>query len=388
MNTASHQIARLSRRASSLVALTVLLFVSATFSAELSFLYDGCTVRLPARVDGQSADLIFDTGSTISALDKTTFLSRLGDSISEATANSIAGEVTLDLYRSPEILVDDIAVGLRRIAAVDLSTVRAISGSECDGILGIDFARERVIGLDFDHRLVSINRSESGLPPAGALCLPMKPIGNGNVAIDATVEGVPVTFMIDTGDNGSISLNPTDWQRVLRSHSTADVHTILASAVSGKVIQTSGLRVSDLVIGANHYTGFVATEVRNSHGVSTLGLRFLRQHLAIFDFRTDNLYLSPGASFGEKENFDMSGLHLVRFHGETIVYAVDSNSPAATAGIQPGDALEKINNVTVDDLSLRQIRRELKSNDGRTVSLTIRHNNQLLDDRLELKKIL
>ena len=67
-----------------------------------------------------------------------------------------------------------------------------------------------------------------------AIRLELKPIGNGNFAVDTTVDGVPITLMIDTGDNGSISLNAEDWQRVMRAHPDVSIHTILASPISGR----------------------------------------------------------------------------------------------------------------------------------------------------------
>jgi len=370
-------------------ATTVFLVLpSVAFSTELSLLYDGCTLRVPAEIYGKTAYLVVDTGSTVSALDKTTYLGRLGDPVAEVQAGSVAGLTTLNLYRSPELLIGDLTAALDRVAAIDLSMIKAISGSECDGILGTDFVRHHVVSINFDERLFELKDQIADQQLRGTICLPLKAIGNGNVAVDAVVEGVPITFMIDTGDNGSISLNPQDWQRVVGSRSNPDVHTLLAAAVSGAPIQTSGLHINDMSIGPNHYTGFIATAVQNPHGLSTLGLRFLRQHIATFDFQRQKLYLQPGVEFGERETFDMSGLHLIRSGGTTLVYAVDAGSPAKAAGIKPGDTLETINHVTAGNLSMRDIRRALKSKDGLTVLLRLQRATTFLDVNLRLKQTL
>jgi S1-C subfamily serine protease len=202
------------------------------------------------------------------------------------------------------------------------------------------------------------------------------------------VDGVPITLMIDTGDNGSISLNAEDWQRVIRAHPNVNIQTILASPISGGPLQSAAFRLDDLTVGPNHYRGFIATKVPNPRSPSTLGLRFLRQHIARFDFRNRELFLKSGSAFGEKEVFDMSGLHLIRSKGVTLVYAVDHGSPADGSGIHAGDVVEKVNETSAANLSMREIRRALKASDGGMVSLEIERSGQVQDEHLRLRKIL
>ena len=114
-------------------------------AADLPLFYDGCLLRVPASVYGRSALLIFDTGSSISALDKTTFNRQLGEPVAEEQASSAAGLTMVELYRSPEILLGKLTERFKRIATMDLKRISAISGSECDGVLGADFTREHVI---------------------------------------------------------------------------------------------------------------------------------------------------------------------------------------------------------------------------------------------------
>ena len=369
-------------------AIFLLLLPSKLFSVDLPLLYDGCSVRVAAEVEGKPAYLIFDTGCTISALDKRRYQSQLGESIAEVRTSSVGGLMNMPLYRSPEIVLGNAIEYFDRIAAIDLSRIAAISGSECDGVLGADFAQRHVVSINFDRQLMEVEDGDEDKTSAKAIRLELKPIGNGNFAVDTTVDGVPITLMIDTGDNGSISLNAEDWQRVIRAHPNVNIHTILASPISGAPLQSAAFRLDDLTVGPNHYRGFIATEVPNPHSPSTLGLRFLRQHIVRFDFRNRELFLKSGSAFGEKEVFDMSGLHLIRSKGVTLVYAVDRESPADAAGIHAGDVVEKLNEVSAATLSMREIRRALKASDGGMVSLEIRRSGQVQDEHLRLKKIL
>ena len=383
-------ITSLGKKISRLVIfLSLWLLPSKSFSLDLPLLYDGCSVRVPAEVGGKPADLIFDTGCTISALNRARYQSELGEPVDEVRGSSIGGLMNMELYRSPEIMLGDVVQNFERIAAIDLSRVAAISGSECDGVLGADFAQHHVVSINFDRRLMKVeDADEDKTLPSNVIRLGLKPVGNGNFAVDTTIDGVPISLMIDTGNNGSISLNAEDWQRVIRMNPKANIHTIWASPISGAPLETAAFRLDELTVGPNCYRGFIATELPNPHSLSALGLRFLRQHIVRFDFRNRELFLRSGSRFGEEEVFDMSGLHLIRPRGVTLVYAVDRKSPAEAAGIHAGDVIEKVNEVPAANLDMRDIRRALKASDGGTVSIEIQRSGQVQDEHLRLRRIL
>ena len=376
------------KKASKLVTVFLLLLPSKLFSVDLPLLYDGYTLRVAAEVEKEPAYLVFDTGCTISALDKTKYQSQLGEPVAHVRASTTGGLMDMFLYRSPQIILGNEIEYFDRIAAIDLSRVATISGSECDGVLGADFAQHHVVSINFDRQLMKVQDVANDTTLPNAIGLELKPVGNGNFAVEATVDGVPITLMIDTAYNGSISLNAEDWRRVMRTHPDVNVQTTLASPISGAPLKSAAFRLDDLTVGPNHYHGFIATEIPNPHGLSALGLRFLRQHIVRFDFQKRELFLKSGSAFGETELFDMSGLHLIRPNGATLVYAVDHGSPADTAGIQAGDVVEKVNDVPAPNLSMREIRRALKANDGSVVSIEIQRSGQVQDEHLHLRKIL
>src|ERR1700746_730089 len=82
----------------------LLLLPSKLFSVDLPLLYDGCTLRVAAEVEKKPAYLIFDTGCTISALDKTKYQSQLREPVAYVRASSIGGLMEMPLYRSPQII--------------------------------------------------------------------------------------------------------------------------------------------------------------------------------------------------------------------------------------------------------------------------------------------
>jgi C-terminal processing protease CtpA/Prc len=72
----------------------------------------------------------------------------------------------------------------------------------------------------------------------------------------------------------------------------------------------------------------------------------------------------------------MSGLHIVRQGRDTVIYAIDAESPAAQAKLAAGDVIESINGIEAGSLSLREIRRALKSGDKKRVTIGIRRGDE------------
>ncbi len=100
------------------------------------------------------------------------------------------------------------------------------------------------------------------------------------------------------------------------------------------------------------------------------------------------LYLAPGKAFSDLDNVDMSGLHLLRRDGRTLVYSVDEHSPAAEAGIESGDIIRLIDGKDVAQITMKDIRQRFKSNDGDRVAVEIMRGETSKVSVIMLKKSL
>jgi predicted aspartyl protease len=357
-------------------------------SSDVPLLYDGCTIRVPVASFDKNLYFILDTGSTVSAVDNT-YVSYLGDPIGQGVASTLArAKTVLTLYHCPSLLLGSFPLAIERVASIDLSTVQRISGSECDGILGSDFAEQHVLSIDLDKNIVHVSASPSAAVTHHSTSMPMLRVMGNHFGVRALVNGVPLRLMIDTGDNGSISLNEQDWDRVFSHTPKNEIHTTLAASISGVPIRMSAARVATLRVGPDTDFGAIAALAINRTAPSTLGLRFLRRYIATLDFKRQMLYLRPSSLFHERENADMSGLHLIRSTSQTIVYGVDESSPAEGAGLRPGDVIELVNGHKADELSIREIRRALKSYDGAVVSLSVKRDAQRSEMTFNLKTVL
>ncbi len=69
----------------------------------------------------------------------------------------------------------------------------------------------------------------------------------------------------------------------------------------------------------------------------------------------------------------MSGIHLLRRRGKTLVYAIDDDSPAAAAGVVGGDQIVAVDDEPAANLTPAQLRELLRSGNGERLTLKVIH---------------
>ena len=115
---------------------------------------------------------------------------------------------------------------------------------------------------------------------------------------------------------------------------------------------------------------------------------FLRRFRIVFDHPHRRLVLDPGAHFGDEMPFDASGTVIYR-DGQNpyrVLRAIEG-SPAAEAGLRPGDIVLEIDGKPAAQLSNQEIAAVLRQA-GRVLTLVIQRGEEKHSVRLKLQKLL
>lgn len=253
----------------------------------------------------------------------------------------------------------------------------------------MDFLQGRAVQFDFDaHNMAIIDHVSENLKRT-AIAVPLRPLFENQVGLDAVINSTTtVSLKIDTGDSGSISLNPGDWKQMLANITDAKVVTTMMASLNRDVTHTSTTRLDNVKIGSREYQHVLCSLSPAPEARSTIGTAFLRRYTATFDFPNHMLYLVPRKVSNDLENLDMSGLHLIRREGKTLVYSVDEGSPAGQAGVEPGDVIDSINGKDVAQMKMKDLRQRLKANDGDKVVFEIMHRGAPKTIAMVLRKVL
>lgn len=343
---------------------------------------DDVAFRVPVKMFGRTNYFLVDTGTSATALDGR-YRDRLGSLIRRWDGH--------DFYRSPEIALGNTRLAVDEVFCTDLKMFRLITGEPCDGILGMEFLKNHVIELDFNRGVVGIGKEVPAQVRSNAWRIPMKLSNARHFRVPTLINGkLKMDLLLDTGDSSTISLKKEDWDLVFPPDEKTLVRKVLLAGLNKKVTESVLARLAsvEVEVEAHKYSNLVCVLSLYDTSPSALGIGFFRRHHVVFDFPNQMLYLQPGKQFDIQEEHDMSGLHLLRVEGKTLVHSVDEGSPASQAGIQAGDFILYIDGQRCAELAMKTIRQALRKNADKKVLLRIERAEKTMEMSLLLRRLI
>jgi hypothetical protein len=202
--------------------------------------------------------------------------------------------------------------------------------------------------------------------------------------IDAILDGERYRLGVDTGNEGAVTLfsstvrNRALWDRYPKHLETGVIGVLKASKqrlVRLQTLQIAGFEMPDPVVGL-----LDPTERGEHAGMDGLiGMETLRRFALSFDAGDNALWLKPNGALRQPFRYDRSGLAFRVEDERRTVIAVALGSPAANAGILPGDVIRK----TGPDFAWR-----LQDGPGTVVEFQVERGGQDRPIRLVLAELI
>lgn len=342
---------------------------------------DGDLLIVPVTIDRKRYPFILDTGTTLNAYD-TLLRSHLGPVQQVIDVSTASGKETIALYDPPRAYLGRFNLRTPEgVTSMDMAGVRRATGHEFYGIIGMSFLLDRVVRLDFDAGKLAFLRSnaprlETPVPLAIVREMPR---------VEVDFEGLGVrSLLVDTGSvgMGCGNLRSPDFDLLLKRGDLTLLGSGLGADLSQQQLPTRYGSVKRLAVGRERHDGLVFSDHVSS---DILGMGFWKRYNVTFDFPNHVIYLQTHQNIPSLDDpaRDRSGLHLVGKDGRLVVRGVDHGSPAARAGIVPGDLLAQVDGKDTSELTIRTIRRRL-GDEGQEVRLSLRRGEQAFDAVLEL----
>src|SRR6185437_7870940 len=174
------------------------------------------------------------------------------------------------------------------------------------------------------------------VPKDAGVAIPLRYWRGKLPIIEIVASGMRVEALLDTGNlgPGDGELDGNTFARLARVGSIVDERHVSFNTLAGESQARSGT-LRDLSLGP-----FLHRDVYfDSSDVSTVGMLYLSRYIVTFDFPRDRLYLKKSRGYAEPCRTDQSGMSFKRVDNRTVVDSVDPGSPAAAAGLQPGDVI-------------------------------------------------
>jgi len=356
----------------------------------------GAIVFVSGTVNGHSASLLFDTGGRGSLNLRWTKAVKLESEGGYQASGS--GPATVQARMVPHSTWKFGSAALQTSAVVfDLSDLEAIFGRNIDGIAGTDFLAKYVVEIDPSAQQFRIFDPGTYQPIPGATAVNLDFDQDGYAGAQAALKfGDKLAsglFMIDSGSNGAVDAYPSfAAQHGLPVHAAEldEISSGLGGNRNNRFERATAVRLggfelrepvvaftdADDVYSRQHYAGLIGGEI-------------LQRFVVAFDFPRKQMYLSALPWAAAPFPYDGSGIRL-RAEGfqfeRVIVSRVVAGSPAAAAGVKPGDTVLQVNGKNAGSLGLEQIRSQFRR--AGTVDLLLQRDEATIKAQFVLKPLL
>ncbi len=230
------------------------------------------------------------------------------------------------------------------------------------GTIGEALTGGGAVQIDYAARRIRLLDGAGFQPPAGADCLPWL-AGHGLPTVRATLDGRTLIARLAPDQGGAVHLPAAAMPGQAQSGAA---RTLVTGFSGAGPIWSRVMRGETLGLGRTRLTAPVLQAPTDAEaapgGVASLGGAILKRFTLTFLPTRRLVCLQPNALAAQPERADRSGLGLVLgADGAPVVAVVAPATPAATAGLVPGDHILAINGRATRRMSLDAVRALLRA---------------------------
>jgi predicted aspartyl protease len=267
-------------------------------------LFDGFHMLVRGTVAGRPSDIMLDSGAELTILSQA-FAKQLG--LKPAGRVRLVGAVNVQRaswVRGVDVRIGPLSLIDPAVAVTDLREVEKDVGRSMPATVGRELWNGAVVDIDYPDTRIAFHDPARYQPDPDARRIPLVAGDNGDMLIEASVEGLPpALFRIDTGSSGAVALfgSYVDANGLLQNRSPLGRR--LSSGIGGSRDVTVAT-LNSFSIGGFELHG-VPAEFHDTkegtfsarHIAGNIGAKILQRFRVTFDRANGGMYLTPGAGW-------------------------------------------------------------------------------------------
>ncbi len=280
----------------------------------------------------------------------------------------------------------------------DIFNLSKQTGSKINGLLGADFFQDYIVQIDYTGRRIRFYEKDNFCVPKGYGVMPMT-IERQKMYIHLSVLETEssrrrIKMLIDTGAELGA------WFQTLTNNAVnipeksvrGRIGEGLSGEISGYYARVPQICIANFCV-RNPIVAFpdsatIASIVRNSDRDGTIGSQLLSRFNLIIDTFNEKFYFKPNNTFTRPFAYNVAGIEIAQSASlipQVEVVNVWEGSPAAKAGVKPGDVITEINYNRIFGLTLTQIRAFFETPSRHPLPIQLQRHSQVIDLKIEMK---
>lgn len=372
-------------------------FLSPAYAASSSFELQDNRIIIQVIINGQGPfHMVFDTGATNILSNEAAAALNLN----QYDRFPISGGGENILYGSycdvQSLEVSDQVLANSRFICMDVVDMKkAIGFPRLDGLIGYEVFSQFLTEINFDKMQISLQSFSARKPLTNSdSSIPLSFQGPMPV-VEAVLDGVAGKFWLDTGDRASATLSlPFIQNNFLRQKYKPTFSTMTGYGLGGPM-RTSMVFAPEFNLGELAFTNtLIRLPDMKSRGLNdpasagTIGMGLLRQFNIVFDYSRREMILSRNSTFEQDRSFDRSGMWIAPSAEGFQIIDVLENGPAWNSGLRAGQQILAVNEVSASQISVLDLREQLKNPILKQVILTVQHGIKTARISVFLKDLL
>ncbi len=307
--------------------------------------------------------------------------------------------------RNAKFRIGDFELPEGRTAAVNLDAVIERKGVMLDGLIGADLLKRYVVELDTGTGLMKLYDPATWVYKGQGERLPLRVDGAGQPYVRASIgvgKSAPIEgeFLVNSGAAESTIMLASPFaakhsvlEAIERTGAKPLLNEMLGVGGTSRIWTT---RVDEVRLGSKVFrrpiidiTGAKGGTLAKSDIAGIIGGEFMHRFRLIYDCPHNTLYLEPTSRLQAPFENEMAGLRWL-MSGPALnhfrVRSVIPDSPAAKAGLQPGDTLVSIDGKPADSFD-KQSLREYMRRVGRKITLVLNRDGHNTTVTITLERL-